>query len=63
MNNMKLNCSNSEISNVKNIKNIYKRAAKIILKRSNGNSEVSLFNELKWLSFDNRLNYHDVRNT
>ena len=54
------NGSNSEISKVKNIK---KRAAKIILKNSNGNSAVSLFNELKWLSFDNRLNYHDVRNT
>jgi len=49
------NGSNSEKSKVNNIK---KRAAKIILKRSNGNSAVSLFNELKWLSFDNRFNYH-----
>ena len=49
-----VNVSNSELSKVKNIK---KRAARIILKRSNGNSAVSLFNDLKWL-FDNRLNYH-----
>ena len=49
------NGSNSEISKVKHIQ---KRAAKIILNRSNGNSAVPLFNELKWLLFDNRLNYH-----
>ena len=49
------NVSNSELSKVKNIQ---KKAARIILKRSNGNSAVSLFNDLKWLSFDNRLNYH-----
>jgi len=49
------NVSNSELSKVKNIQ---KRAAIIILKRSNGNSAVSLFNELTWLSFDDRLNYH-----
>jgi len=34
------------------------KTARIILNRSNGNSAVSLFNKLKWLSFDNRLNYH-----
>ena len=49
------NGPNSELSMIKNIK---KGAAKIILKRSNGNSAVPLFNELKWLSFDTRLNYH-----
>jgi len=40
------NVSNSELSNVKNIQ---KRAARNILKRSNGNSAVCLFNDLKWL--------------
>ena len=49
------NVSNSELSKIKSIQ---KRAAKIILKKSNGNSAVFLFNELKWLSFKNRLNYH-----
>jgi len=49
------NVSNSELPKVKSIQ---KRAAKIILKRSNGNSAVFLFNEFKWLSFDKRLNYH-----
>jgi len=49
------NVSNSELSKVKNNQ---KKAARIILKRSNGNSAMSLFNDLKWLSFDNRLNYH-----
>ena len=42
------NVSNSELSKVNRIQ---KRAAKIILKRSNGNSAVFLFNELKWMSF------------
>ena len=49
------NVSNSELSKVKSIQ---KSASKIILKRSNGNFAVFLYNELKWLSFDNRLNYH-----
>jgi len=49
------NVSSSELSKVKNIQ---KKSAKIILKKTNGNSAVSLFNKLEWLSFDNILNYH-----
>ena len=50
--------ANTTKTEIMKVYNVQKKAAKIILKKGNGYQALTLYKELNWLSFENRLRYH-----